>query len=342
MADTTARALQVLELLQSAQLRTVGELADRLGVDERTIRRDVARLADLGVPVETLRGRYGGYRLALGQRVLPLMFSTEEVIAVFLELAQAQAAASAPGLAAQTALSKITRAMPAADAQRIDVVLAAMTPTSQHGGEAPDPAVMLTLADAVSRTRSVDMRYRSRSGALSRRSIHPYGLVAHAHRWYLVALDVDTREERAFRADRIRTVRVTSESFTPPPRLDVRSRLLELFVDAPYRWQVVLRVRAREDRIREHLPASVARLVKLDDGAVDGAPPWHRAEINAESLEWIPSVIVALGCEVVIDGPDELRVLVEDAAVRMLKAAGARSGRMRAPETVRPVTAPAS
>jgi predicted DNA-binding transcriptional regulator YafY len=327
MADTTARALQLLELLQSAQLRTVGELADRLAVDERTVRRDVARLAGLGVPVESLRGRYGGYRLALGQRVLPLMFSTEEVIAVFLGLAQAQAAASAPGLAAQTALSKIKRAMPAVDAQRIDVVLAAMTPTSQHRGETPDPAVMLTLADAVSRTRSVDLRYRNRSGAPSRRSIHPYGLVAHAHRWYLIARDVDTQEERAFRADRIQTVRVMADTFTAPPRLDVQSRLLELFADAPYRWRVVLRVRASEGRIRERLPRSVARLEMLDDGSVDGAPPWHRVEINAERLDWIPSVIAALGCEVVIDGPEELRDLVREAAERMRLAAGGSAAR---------------
>jgi len=91
MADTTARALRLLGLLQSAELRTVAELAERLGVDERTIRRDVTRLHDLGVPVEALRGRYGGYRLAPGQRVLPLMFSNEEVVAVFLGLARAQA-----------------------------------------------------------------------------------------------------------------------------------------------------------------------------------------------------------------------------------------------------------
>src|SRR4051794_15800098 len=112
MADTTARALQVLELLQSAQLRTVAELAVRLGVNERTIRRDVTRLHDLGVPVETLRGRYGGYRLAHGQRVLPLMFSNEEVVAVFLGLARAQADSHASELAAQTALAKIKRALP--------------------------------------------------------------------------------------------------------------------------------------------------------------------------------------------------------------------------------------
>jgi len=319
VADTTARALELIGLLQSAQLRTVGELADRLGVDERTIRRDVARLSDLGVPVETVRGRYGGYRLAPGQRVLPLMFSSEEVVAVFLGLARAQAASPAPDLAGQTALPKSKRALPADEAQRIDAVLATMIQAS-GGGEAPDPAVMLNLADAVSRRRVVEMRYRNRAGAPSRRSIHPYALVAHAHRWYVIALDLQAHQERAFRADRISTARITTDSFVPPQQLDVESRLLELFATAQYRWKAVLRVHASEERIREHLPRSVARLERLDTAA-DRTPPCHRVEINAESLEWIPSIIAALGCEVVIESPDELRDLTRTAAERMLRAA---------------------
>ncbi|WP_193103298.1 YafY family protein [Brachybacterium sp. FME24] len=325
MADTTARALRVLELLQSAQLRTVGELAERLGVDERTVRRDVARLVDLGIPVETLRGRYGGYRLAPGQRVLPLMFSSEEVVAVFLGLARAQAATREPGVAAQTALSKITRALPTADAERIDTLLGAMTRTSQHGGVAPDPAVMLTLAEAVTLSHVVDLRYRSGDGVPSRRTIHPYGLVAHSDRWYLVALDTDRQEERAFRVDRIRSARPMPGTFTPPQHLDLVNRLLGLFADADYRWQVVLRIRETEDHIRAQLPPSVARLERLDPVAGQGrddALPWHRAEIHAQSLEWLPSVVAALDCEVVIDRPEELRHRVRAAATRMLHAAG--------------------
>lgn len=324
MADTTARALQLLELLQSAQLRTVAELAERLGVDERTVRRDVARLFGLGVPVETLRGRYGGYRLAPGQRVLPLMFSSEEVVAVFLGLARAQAASREPGVAAQTALSKIKRALPTADAKRIDTLLGVMTRTSQYGGVAPDPAVMLTLAEAVNLRHVLDLRYLSGEGVPSRRTIHPYGLVAHLDRWYLVAFDTDKQEERTFRVDRIRTARSMRGTFAPPQRPDVEGRLLDLFADAGYRWKVVLRIRETEDHIRRHLPLSVARLERLDRAADRGredALPWHRAEIHAENLDWLPSVIAALDCEVVIDRPDELRNRVRAAATKMLHAA---------------------
>lgn len=326
MADTTARALQLLELLQSAQQRTVAELAERLGVDERTVRRDVARLSDLGVPVESLRGRYGGYQLAPGQRVLPLMFSGEEVVTVFLGLSRAQAADREPEIAAQTALSKIKRALPAADAKRIDTLLGVMTHTAQAGGVAPDPAVMLTLAEAVNLSRVLDLRYLSGEGVATRRTIHPYGLVAHSDRWYLIAFDTDKQEERTFRVDRIRTARSMLGTFVPPQRGDAAGRLLDLFVDADYRWQVVLRIRETEERIRGHLPRSVARLERLDRAVERGredAPPWHRAEIHAENLDWLPSVIAALDCEVVIDRPDELRNRVKAAAMRMFRAADA-------------------
>ena len=150
MTDPTARALHLLEVLESAPMRTGAELVERLGVDERTVRRDVARLVDLGLPVESLRGRYGGYRLAPGRRALPLMFSSEEAVAVLVGLAGARAASEDPDLAAQTALSKIRRALPAPDAERVDDVLGTITPRTGHPvlRRNPDPrADDVTRAD---------------------------------------------------------------------------------------------------------------------------------------------------------------------------------------------------
>ncbi|QDQ99256.1 YafY family transcriptional regulator [Tomitella fengzijianii] len=328
MADTTARALQLLELLQSAQMRTVAEIAERLGVDERTVRRDVKRLHDLGVPVETLRGRYGGYRLAPGQRVLPLMFSDKEAVAVILGLVRAQSAAHDPEIAEQTALAKITRALPTADVARVETLLAVMTRTSRRERVAPDPGVMLTLAEAVDLRRVVDLRYLSGDDVPTRREIHPYGLVTHSGRWYLVAFDTGRQEERTFRVDRIRTARSLPTTFAPSQHPGMGSHLLDIFADADYQWQVVLRIRETEEHIRAQLPRSVARLEQLgraSDEPRDGALPWHRVEIHAESLDWLPSVIAALGCEVVIERPDELRDRVRTAAARMLHACQRRA-----------------
>ncbi|MDN5685665.1 MAG: WYL domain-containing protein [Brachybacterium sp.] len=362
MTDPTARALQLLEALQSAPVRTVSELVERLGVDERTVRRDVARLVDLGLPVESLRGRYGGYRLAPGRRVLPLMFSSEEAVAVLVGLAGAQAASDDPDLAAQTALSKIRRALPAQDAHRVDDVLGTISRRDEQPSHVPDPAVMLTLAEAVTHRRPLEVRYRNRTGEPSRRIVHPSGVIAHARRWYLLALDPDAQREKTFRLDRIRTARTLPGTFAPSPpadpaagdRADPTDRLIEHFVAADYRWQVVLRLRATEDHLRAHLPSTVARLERLDppadvggegeteadgdgDGDVDGERggegdgegglPWYRAEIHAEHLDWIPALLAALDCEVMIDRPEELRDLVDAAATRMLRAAARSTDR---------------
>ncbi len=328
MADGTARALQLMELLQSADVRTVAELAARLGVDERTVRRDVRRLVELDLPVESLRGRYGGYRLAPGRRVLPLMFTSEEVVAVFLGLSHEQATSARPAVAAQTALSKIKRALPFDEARRIDAALAAMVRDRDPRDlrdPAPDPAVMLTLAEAVALRRAVDLRYRDRAGIPSRRTVHPYGLVARARRWYLVARDTGAQEERAFRVDRVASARPLPESFAPPERHDLTTWLDQRFADADYRWLVVLRIRQTAERIRAHLPTGVARLDPLESagGPTPDALPWHRAEIHAEDLDWLPSVIAALDCEVVVERPEELRERLRDAAGRMLRAAAA-------------------
>lgn len=330
MADGTARALKLLELLQSAHVRTVSELADRLGVDERTVRRDVRRLVALDVPVESLRGRYGGYRLMPGRRVLPLTFTSEEVMAVFLGLSRVRPTRDGPGVAAQTALSKVKRALPSQDAERIDAVLAAMVSDGRVRDGDPDPAVMLTLADALDLGRAVDVRYRNREGVPSRRTLHPYGLIARGDHWYLLALDTGTQEERVFRVDRVETARSLAQTFVPPERDDVAARLTERLVHADYRWKVVLRIRQTEDRIRAHLPASVAGLERLGrrgtPTADDDRLPWHRAEIHAEDLGWLVSVIAALDCEVVIERPEELRERVRTTAVRMLRAAAPGSG----------------
>lgn len=320
MADPVVRALRLLELLQSAPVRATADLAQRLDVDERTVRRDVARLTAAGVHVESLRGRYGGYHLAPGSRVLPIMFSGEEAVAVFLGLARAQSPAGEWDVPAQTALTKIRRAMRPQDAERGDAALALIR-RSGIGGEAePLPAVVLTLAQAVASHQVVELRYRDGDGVPSSRTVHPLDLVARSDRWYLVAFDVDRGADRAFRVDRISTARALPERFPAPERGDTRSWLEEHFATGTYRWTVVLHINATEQHIREHLPPSVARLRRRDAGPGDSSP-WHRAEIHADALDWLPSAITGLACTVLIEGPPELRELVRTAATRMLRAA---------------------
>jgi predicted DNA-binding transcriptional regulator YafY len=149
--------------------------------------------------------------------------------------------------------------------------------------------------------------------------LHPYDLVARNGRWYVVGLDLERAAERVFRVDRIRTARALIETFPAPaqPR-DAAERLVEGFADADYRWHVVLRIRAEQEEIRRHLPESVARLTPLA-GEQAG---WHRADIRAERLDWLPAEIAAVDGTTVVEAPEELRGLVRAAAHRLL-AAGA-------------------
>ncbi|WP_197517290.1 WYL domain-containing protein [Microbacterium karelineae] len=202
---------------------------------------------------------------------------------------------------------------------------------------------MVTAEEAVALRQAIDRRYVSHEGVSSRRVVQPYSLVPHSDRWYLVAFDTDQQEERTFRVDRVRSARSLRETFTPPHRPDAQGHLLDLFARAQRRWHFVLRIRTTEDRIRLHLPRSVSLLGRLDSGEAgtgERGLPWYRAEIHAESLDWLPSVIEALDCEVAIDGPDELRDRVRAAAARMLRATRSGSVAGRFPNESRAAAAP--
>ena len=166
MARPTARVLTLLELLQSGGIRTVAELADRLGVDERTVRRYVDHLIDLDVPVESVRGRYGGYRLAPGYRMPPLMLSDDEALAVLLGLVAGRRAGltTTTGTASETAAAKIRRVLPERLARRLDAVLGSLAFTAPPG-EAP-PRTPGSCSPSPTRCATTG---RSRSGTPPRR-----------------------------------------------------------------------------------------------------------------------------------------------------------------------------
>src|SRR5580658_7404639 len=152
MARPAARVLSLLELPQSGGVRTVTELAGRLDVDERTVRRYVDHLLDLDVPVESVRGRYGGYRLAAGYRMPPLMLSDDEALAVLLGLVAGRRTGlmTSAGTASETAAAKIRRALPERLARRLDAVLGSLAFTAPPGqAPVPDTGVLLSVADAV-------------------------------------------------------------------------------------------------------------------------------------------------------------------------------------------------
>ncbi|HEX6450853.1 MAG TPA: YafY family protein [Trebonia sp.] len=326
MARPAARVLTLLELLQSGGVRTVAELADRLGVDGRTVRRYVDHLIDLGVPVESVRGRYGGYRLASGYRMPPLMLSDDEALAVLLGLVAARRAGltTATGTASETAAAKIRRVLPERLVRKLDAVLGSLAFTATPGEPAaPNSAVLLTVADAVRHHRPIWIRYTAADGRRSERTMHPYGLVAHSGRWYLTGADPGIGEDRTFRLDRIADARTLPGSFEPPASLDPAQRVLSGLATAPYRHQVTLRVQGTLEQIRVRLPASVASVEEFPPAgdADPQAEHWLRVELRAERLDWLPPVLASLDRPFVIERPDELRGLVIALADRLTASA---------------------
>lgn len=326
----TGRVLTLLELLQSGGTRTSAELAERLGVDGRTVRRYVDHLIDLDIPVESVRGRYGGYRLAPGYRLPPLMLNDEEALAVLFGLSASNRSGlmAETGTAGETAAAKIRRVLPARLAGKLDSLLGSLSFTDGHAGPgtrdrhaAPDPAVLLTIADAVSHRRPVTFTYTDRNGSVSERSVQPYGIVSHAGRWYVSGRDAGLDDERTFRLDRITGVRTLPGTFEPPAG-DPAQRVLAGFATAAYRYEVTVRIRGTLEQIRVRLPAAVAIVHEPSD---DG---WRRVEMRMERLDWLPPLLAALDLPFEVERPDELRDLLLALAERL--AASAR--RQASPE----------
>lgn len=318
MSRPTARVLQLLDLLQSAGTRTLGELAGRLEVDERTIRRYLDHLRDLGVPVEAIRGRHGGYRIAAGYRMPPLMLGEEEALAVLYGLVALRTRDGSPvaPMATQTAIAKVRRALPKGVLARAEALIdtAVIAPDRPHAPTAPD--VLLGVADAVAERRPLNIAYRSKAGAESARAVHPYDLVARHGRWYLVALDLPSGEVRTFRLDRVRSARAQPGHFRAPPPHDAVADLVERFATADYAHTARLRIRATTEQIRAVLPQAIAVLEPLR-AAETGEEGWQRATIRAERVDWLPGLLLGLSVPVVIEGPDELRTACAEAAARL-------------------------
>lgn len=330
MSKPTSRVLTLLELLQSGGVRTLAELADRLEVDERTVRRYVNHLIELGVPVDSLRGRYGGYKLTPGYRVPPLMLTDDEGLAVLLSLVAARrnGLLTSIATASETATAKIRRVLPTRLARRLDAVLDSIaftaTPTES---EATDTDTLLSVADAVQHRRPISFRYVARDGGGGRvRTLLAFGLVSHSGRWYVTGSDPAVGEERTFRLDRIQDARTLPGTFQRPANYNSAERVLSTLATAPYQHEVTLRIQGTIEDIRTRLPASVA-IVNEWPSTPDTPKEarWHRVELHVERLDWLPAVLASLDQPFVIERPDELRNLVAALANRLATSAKRRS-----------------
>jgi len=307
----TSRLLELLELLQAKPLVTGRELGDRLGIDRRTVRRDIATLQRLGIPVEGERGVGGGYRLRPGYRLPPLMLTEDEATAVVLGLTAARRLALGDADGTDGALAKIHRVLPDALRRRVEALEATLAFTGHAiTGEPPAGETVLLLAEAIRRGRRVRVTYRSYEGDRTTRELSPYGLVVHAGRWYLAAHDHRRSALRTFRVDRIRGAAIGSASaVTAPDGFDALEHVSRSLAQVPWPWEVDVLLDLPVDGARRRIPGTLAELSEEDGGTA--------LRMRVSSLDWAASLLAGLGCRFRVRAPTELRASVAGLSERL-------------------------
>ena len=220
MSETTSRVLQLLGLLQSRRVWTGEELAERLGVTTRSVRRDVDRLRDLGYPVHASKGHGGGYQLGAGAALPPLLLDPDEAVAmaVCLRLAAGGSVAGV-GESALRALSKLDQVMPSRLRSQVSAVHDATVTLTWSSSESPvEPDLLMTLARACRDREHVSAAYVDRAGNATERRLEPYQLVTTGKRWYLLAFDRDRQDWRSLRLDRMSDVSARAARSSPGMR----------------------------------------------------------------------------------------------------------------------------
>jgi predicted DNA-binding transcriptional regulator YafY len=321
MAATSSRTLRLLSLLQGRRHWAGTDLADRLGVSVRTLRRDVDRLRELGYPVEARRGVDGGYALAPGAALPPLVLDDEEAVALAVGL-QAAASADIEGVAETSvrALAKVVQVMPARLRKRVDALRTVTVPagwgdTPAQGGGV-DPGVLTTVALACRDSERVEFGYTAVRGERTGRTAEPFRLVSLGRRWYLVAYDLDRGDWRSFRVDRISAPRGTGVRFGPRrfPAADAATFVRDRIVELPARRSAEAVVEAPADEVRRR----IGRWATVEADGADRC----RVRLDSDDLTWAATGLALTGAPFAVTSPPELREHLHELARRFTEAAG--------------------
>jgi predicted DNA-binding transcriptional regulator YafY len=317
MANTSSRTLRLLSLLQTHRYWPGPELADRLEVSVRTLRRDVDRLRELGYPVEANRGVDGGYQLAAGAAMPPLVLDDEEAVALAVGL-QAAANGGVAGVAEASvrALAKVIPVMPPRLRRRVEALRSATVPASWGDAPGPgvDPGVLTALAQACRDTERVEFGYVAADGAATARLAEPFRLVSLGRRWYLVAYDLHRHGWRSFRLDRIEAPRSTGARFRPRdlPAADAAAFVRAGITHAAWTHAVEVLVAAPPAAVQE----TVGRWARLEDAG--GGRTLLR--MQADDLTWPAFALGSIGAEFTVVSPPELADLVAEWSARFGRA----------------------
>jgi predicted DNA-binding transcriptional regulator YafY len=303
--DPTARALRLLSLLQTYKFWSGSELADRLDVSPRTLRRDVDRLRELGYPVEATPGAAGGYRLSAGAHLPPLVLDDDEAVAIAVGL-RAAAGASIEGIEETSvrALAKLEQVLPDRLRRRVHAVHGNVTSMRWGADQSTvDPDALAVLALACRDNEQVRFDYRRRDGEEAARLVEPHNLVSAGRRWYLVAWDVRREDWRTFRLDRLSEPRLGGVRFRPRalPTDDAAAFVAQSISTMPVPFEATVVVAGPPAEVRSLIRYADARVNEIDDATC-------RVLIRSESRPWLTTVIALIAGEftVAVEEPADL------------------------------------
>lgn len=319
MLETSARLLRLLSLLQMRRAWPGPELAQRLDVDARTVRRDVERLRGLGYPVHSTPGSAGGYRLGAGAHLPPLLLDDDEAVAVAVGLRTA-AGGTVAGIeeASVRALAKLEQVLPSKLRQRVNA-LQTFTVALMPSVPEVDANTLAVIAGACRDCDRLRFEYRDHGGAESVRTIEPHRLVCTGRRWYLMAWDVDRQDWRIFRIDRIGAVLSTGPRFEPrDPPDDVATYVSKAISAEPYRYQAQVLLHAPAEVIAQRV-SPAAGLVRAVDEAT------CTLHLGADSLNMLALYVAHLDVDFEVQYPAELMEHVLTLAARLQRAAESAS-----------------
>jgi predicted DNA-binding transcriptional regulator YafY len=317
MNQTSSRLLELLSLLQARRDWPGQELSDRLEVSGRTVRRDVERLRRLGYPVESLTGPAGGYRLAAGTAMPPLLLDDDEAIAIAVGLRTA-AGASVTGIeeTAVRALVKLEQVLPAHLRRRVQA-LGATTVTLAVPGPTVDPQHLSVIAACCRDSECLRFGYRARDGADSRREVEPQALVNRGRRWYLVAWDRRRQDWRTFRLDRLSTPGSTGVRFAPRtlPARDAGAYVEQSIAGTRNRFEARITLHAAAAELAERVPPWAGTIEPIDAVSCE-------LRTGDDNLRWLAMRIAMLGVDFEVHEPPELVEHLRVLGGRLARAVG--------------------
>jgi len=312
-ASPTARALLVLQVLQDNPGVSAERLAGRLGVTDRAVRRYVTVLRDAGIPIESTTGRYGGYRLGRGTRPPPLMLSAAEAIGLVMAVLEGRPGAADAAEPVGSAIGKIIRVLPTAVAEAVAAIRQVTTAQTASTAASPDPEITAVLVRAAEARRRVRLTYRLRQERVM--DIDPWAVSVWRGRWYLLGWSHTAGARRVLRVDRVTSVVVLDEGFTPPDDLDPIATIEE-HLSTGWRYDVEVVIDAPVDAVAHWLPRQLGRLEPTGDGST-------RLVGTTDEPFWYARQLTALQAPYLIASSPELREAAGDLGRRLTRAGSA-------------------